>query len=419
MDPDKIDCETAALVGFDNQPSRTSVRGTWRNFRAKYPAVDEMQARMLMVSRRLREVHGQAAADDRLVAARHELDLAQCGCAYWHGVYGGAYLPHLRQSVYRHLIAADGLIDAALGKTSPWVEATLDDWNSDVHKEVSLANEHVHAMFAPERGGMLYELDVREASVNLLATFARRSEPYHDVTRLASASGRKESLPDRSPQMIYDDHPRKSLIDHFFAATASLAEVVDGSAEEQGDFVQGRYHRRLRRHADRIELVLSRTGRVDGRKLSLTKTIVLAAGSSELEIRYELEGLPSRATHFGVEFNIATLGVATHDIDDRGELLCNERGVTIGDLGQELDLPPSNGLAIVSRQRGVEWKLRTSREAAFWTYPIRTLSRCQEGQEWIQQSIVIVPHWQVTADARGRWQVELTMAVSALTAATV
>ena len=34
-------------------------------------------------------------------------------CGYWHGAFGGAYLPHLRNAVFQHLIAADNLLDAA------------------------------------------------------------------------------------------------------------------------------------------------------------------------------------------------------------------------------------------------------------------------------------------------------------------
>jgi len=37
----------------------------------------------------------------------------QCNCPYWHGVFGGMYLPHLRSALYRELIKADKLTDEA------------------------------------------------------------------------------------------------------------------------------------------------------------------------------------------------------------------------------------------------------------------------------------------------------------------
>ncbi len=44
---------------------------------------------------------------DLLERARAELYRGQCNCAYWHGAFGGIYLPHLRNAVYNHLIAAE------------------------------------------------------------------------------------------------------------------------------------------------------------------------------------------------------------------------------------------------------------------------------------------------------------------------
>ena len=90
--------------------------GFWRNFRTKYPEANEMYCRMLQVSRRLEEL---TQADrkrefaDQLSNARTELYRGQCNCSYWHGAFGGLYLPHLRHAVYAHLIAADTILGMA------------------------------------------------------------------------------------------------------------------------------------------------------------------------------------------------------------------------------------------------------------------------------------------------------------------
>ena len=81
--------------------------GFWRNFKVKYAEANEMYARMMDVSGRL-----SAAAEERLPAdvldrARDHLYRGQCNCPYWHGAFGGIYLPHLRNAIYSHLIAAD------------------------------------------------------------------------------------------------------------------------------------------------------------------------------------------------------------------------------------------------------------------------------------------------------------------------
>ena len=89
--------------------------------------------------------------------AYRELYRGQCNCSYWHGAFGGIYLPHLRNAVYRHLIAAENLLYQAIGKTGSWVEATIDDYNFDSLPEMRLANDKLLALLAPMQGGMLYE----------------------------------------------------------------------------------------------------------------------------------------------------------------------------------------------------------------------------------------------------------------------
>ena len=42
--------------------------------------------------------------------ARDYLYAGQCNCPYWHGVFGGLYLPHLRWAVYKKLIKAEKLL---------------------------------------------------------------------------------------------------------------------------------------------------------------------------------------------------------------------------------------------------------------------------------------------------------------------
>ncbi|RKZ32523.1 4-alpha-glucanotransferase, partial [bacterium] len=64
--------------------------GFWRNFLAKYHESNWMHKRMIWVSSLLRKY----SKEDHLVSnARRALFKSQCNCAYWHGVFGGLYLP--------------------------------------------------------------------------------------------------------------------------------------------------------------------------------------------------------------------------------------------------------------------------------------------------------------------------------------
>src|SRR4029077_8208498 len=97
------------------------------------------------------------SALETLHYARQALYRGQCNCPYWHGAFGGIYLPHLRNAIYNQLIASDNLIDQAIGRVGPWCEATIDDYNFDARQEVRLAGDKLVALVAPAQGGQLYE----------------------------------------------------------------------------------------------------------------------------------------------------------------------------------------------------------------------------------------------------------------------
>ncbi len=169
--------------------------GFWRNFKARYPESDEMYARMLGISRRLAEASTREGADpDYLEIARRELYRGQCNCPYWHGAFGGLYLPHLRNAIYRCLITAHNALDDAEGKTDPRVALEVGDFNLDARQEVKLENESLVVMARPAQGGQIYELDVRQTAINVLATLQRRPEP---ITRPSPRPFTQKTAPGR------------------------------------------------------------------------------------------------------------------------------------------------------------------------------------------------------------------------------
>jgi alpha-amylase len=400
-EPEKVAEVADDTVPLTPGPSPTSgevrqvTRSSWRNFLVKYPEAGEMYARMLLVSRRLAAAAEAGHDAETIEAARRELYRGQCNCAYWHGTYGGVYLPHLRQAAYRHLIAADALLDRA-SHTQAWVSASQGDLNQDVHKEILLTNDKLSAFFSPEQGGALYELDVKATCQNLLATMARRMEPYHAV----GSNGAKS--PASGEALRYDSRTVKSLVDRFYDARTTLADIVSGEADELGDFATGRYESHLARDARGIRLELTRQGTVDGCPVRITRRVTLAAGSSALEIDYQLEGLPAdRSFQFAVELNFAGLAGVCSD----------RKGQSLGQLGQTLELSKTKAISLVDEHVGIDVQLKLSRSGQVATYPIRTQSRYELGSESIQQSVVVLPHWLVRGDAHGCWSVSLQLAI--------
>src|SRR5262249_44534363 len=91
--------------------------GPWRAFFRKYAESNLLHKKMLRLSGKLhrleRDPHGVDAAS-RSQARTHALR-AQCNDAYWHGIFGGLYAPHLRTALWNELIRAETLLaEAAL-----------------------------------------------------------------------------------------------------------------------------------------------------------------------------------------------------------------------------------------------------------------------------------------------------------------
>ncbi len=397
--------------------------GYWRNFKVKYPETNEMYARMQMVSRRLHEAVEGGAKGELIDQARLELYRGQCNCSYWHGAFGGAYLPHLRNAVYQHLIAAGNLLDQHENRSwqadqQSWVELTAADYNLDGRQEVRLENNRLLALINPNEGGQMYELDAKAICHNLLATLARRPEAYHRAVLRGPSSngdGSTASIHDRvvfkqeglDQRLGYDRWQRNSLVDHFFSATVDPAEVAAGRAEEHGDFVHGPFEVKLRRNDGRVQVMLIREGWVQGRPVRLTKGIALNAEEATLEIAYMLENVPADiALHLAPEFNFAGLPSGA---DDR--YFTGSQGQRLGQLGQQLDLNGVTQLGLVDEWLGIGVSLKFDQPASIWTYPVDTVSQSEGGFELVHQSVAVLPHWIVIPDAEGRWSAKLQLAI--------
>lgn len=412
-----------ALRGADGQPAAERLRpfarpgGSWRNFKARYVESDEMYTRMLGISQRLADEVAAGRSDpDYLDVARQELYRGQCNCPYWHGSFGGLYLPHLRNAIYRHLIAAHNALDDASGRDGPRVSIDVGDFNLDARQEVRIENDHMVAFVRPAAGGHVYELDVRHALTNVLATLDRRPESYHDaIAGAAARAGRgvDESSNDRGRVvlkqegldrlLIYDTSPRKALVDHFLPLDVGLDDLIGGRDVERGDYAVGAYLSKVRRGPKRVALVMDRPGRADGHPIQVRKTIELEAGSPVLDVHYLLEGLPPDVTlHFAVEINLAAMAGHAHDryYSDLG-------GNRLGMLDTRLDLPSVDGVTLNDEWLDLSVGLRWSCPAGLWCFPIETVSQSEGGFEGVYQSSAVVPHWLVRADASRRWELNI------------
>ena len=386
--------------------------GTWRNFRVKYPEANLMYGRMLSVSRRVAELPAASASRRR---AEDELYRGQCNCGYWHGVFGGLYLPHLRNSVYRHLILAENEIEFSKVRKDAVHGYKLFDLDLDGREGLRLYNDKLNLFVTPALGGAIVELDYRPEAVNFTAGFARHREHYHAKVRQAvlAPQGGAKSIHDQvlakqadlDRHLVYDDHPRATLVDRFFAPDATLDDA-SRNAREIGDFAHAPYHHEAGKRDPFVLVTLSRDGSVrpPGEPpvtATVTKEIALERGAPEFQVTYTLRNTGNRPlrARFGVEFNIAALSPKLAESAVEGHEAA---------LGEPRAIPMQREITIRDTWRDLRLTLRTSSPAEFWLYPINTVSMSESGFELGYQSTIVMPTWPLQLDPGGRWTVVLT-----------
>ncbi|TWT65828.1 alpha-amylase/4-alpha-glucanotransferase domain-containing protein [Crateriforma conspicua] len=407
---------------MENDPHWKSLQqfirgGYWRNFKVKYDETNEMYSRMMHVSGRLADAEAAGRDSGELATVRDDLYRGQCNCPYWHGAFGGVYLPHLRNAIFQHLIAADNELNRIVGGGA--VQADAADYNFDGQQEVRLSNNRLCAWVAPGRGGRMYELDVRDICHNLLATLQRRPESYHRQVLAGPSTGGDDeaaSIHDRvvfkqadlDKRLQYDRYARKSLMDHFYDEDATLEAVMRGEATERGDFVELPFEAKLRRGSDRVQIQMRRDGNAWGIPITMTKAVTLSENSDRMQVTYLLENLPpGRPLHFAIELNFAGMPAGA---DDR--YFSDVDGNRLGQLGEMLDLKNVRGLKLSDRWLGLDVDLAIGRESGIWAFPIETVSLSEGGFELVHQSVCVQPHWIVTGDADGRWAVQFELAAT-------
>ena len=107
--------------------------------------------------------------------------------------------------------------------------------------------------------------------------------------------------------------------------------------------------------------------------------------------------------HFAVEINLAAMAGHAHD-----RSYFDDSGTKLGMLDTRLDLPETGGLTLVDEWLDLSVGLRWSNPAGLWCFPIETVSQSESGFEGVYQSSAVIPHWIVTADPSGRWEVHLS-----------
>jgi len=368
--------------------------GIWRNFLFKYDEANWIQKKMQHLSDRYHAIAGEkvAPADKKdLQIARNHLWRSMCNCAYWHGIFGGLYLPHLRHALYVELLKCERLLNKF--EKRPAFHVVELDIDIDGDKELLITSENILTVFAPHRGAMMTELSLLDKSFNVLNSLKRYREAYHRKVLEAKSASANGSIHDNvmakeeglENYLKYDQYPRKNLLDHIINPTVTFDQFRNGEYYEESDFIQGIYNCSVDKQRKTVRF--NRDGWANWQKFRIEKTIHYKKSMLKIQYRLINTGEKENIFRFGPEFNFAMLG---GNVPDRYYMAD----------GKKLENPVLNSygiLADISSMSVVnEWdKFRLTLKAdttdEFWYFPVETVSLSEAGFERVYQSSVIVP----------------------------
>jgi len=370
--------------------------GYWRNFLAKYPESNHMHKKMLRIASRIHALHrSQVPAE-----VRDAVWAGQCNDPYWHGVFGGLYLPNLRMPVYRNLLRAEAGLDILQPARLPVVEET--DFDADGHAEVVVESSRLDMCFTPASGATMIELSAKPEAVNLLDIVSRREEGYHRQVgetarggRNASPGGIEAEEPGLRAYLSYDWYRHGSFIDHFFGDGAALQDVQRCSYPEVGDFVNQPYAVSRRVSGKEIEVTFEREGAIwrsaTPHRLSVKKTLRYVDGRDAFFVDYMITNREQRAIDlwFGVECCIGEMAGDAPDrfYDIEGRSLPDRRLMS---QGEETNV---KSFKLVDRWLRLQTAFTLDRPATLWRFPLETVSLSVAKFERVFQASVVIPHW--------------------------
>jgi alpha-amylase len=384
--------------------------GFWRSFLVRYPEVGDAYWRMLRVSGAIQRALGDRPGDPRLAEARSALHRAQANDAYWHGVFGGCYLPHLRRGIRQALLAAERLLaEATEAPPAAWVRA---DVNGDGREEIVVRTRELAVTVSPAQGGALTEIGSLVRGLDLADVLARRPEAYHEElrerARAAAEAGRAQTIhepaaakePGLEALLQYDPFRRGSLLDGLFDGDGALDPVAPWGAARlalPGVALAAGVEER----DGGVEACLRLEGQ-SGPLAGVRKTITVRG--ARVAARYRLEPAPAaRGGRWAVQWNLAlTAG------EGPGRYLALPDRPPPRSRGRRLGLTE---LALVDEWIGLEAVLHWSPAAEVAWGPVETVSISEGGYERIYQGTAFLIVWPLDTVSSDPWELETALTV--------
>lgn len=224
---------------FESKGVKFIKGGIWKNFLVKYAESNRIHKRMLELSLLKSQINNEIFTQN--------LYRLQTNDVLWHGVFGGLYLPNLRDNAYRYLIACETIRHQGINSI------TEHNPEMDPYPKALVATDAHILRFDAQNGGQLIEFDCKQSGFNWQNTLTRRKEAYHQkilqahhnpqtpqthesdgIDTIHTVNHRVEQ--EVRDALVYDWYLKHSFIDHISDASFSLENFKQCRFREFGDF---------------------------------------------------------------------------------------------------------------------------------------------------------------------------------------
>jgi hypothetical protein len=352
--------------------------GIWRNFMSRYPEANWMHKRMLGASRRLAAL----PPEQRSAELQEYLHRAQANDAYWHGLFGGLYLPHLRRAIWNNLLK----LEAALERLAPWPRQQQGDLDHDGHVETALRNPFIHAYVRDDGHASLVEFSSLAVAHNFGDTLRAYEEAYHAKIHLADASHAAPA----ATEGISSAHDRVAFLHTILPGDA------DPDERPRGIFIDSLVGRNdmLRPIAFYAPGEIPGVWTAAGEGWRIGKSYRLDGDTLNVVFRAEGAALPKLIE--------TELNLALPSCDGFGGRYVLADGSVPGGFGEALELSGVQRITLDDSELHGALLIEASQPVRLEARPHRTVSQSEAGFEKIMQAVCITLAWSPVAGIEQR-----------------
>jgi hypothetical protein len=338
--------------------------GIWKNFMMRYPEANWMHKRMLSLSRRLHALPLKKQSAEMLEA----LYEAQANDAYWHGLFGGLYLPHLRRAVYNAIVRLEGALDII----APRLHKHAEDIDLDGAEELFLQNGILQVVLRQDGSAALGEFDAYRLRHNFADTLSMPHEHYHRKVHAEPVASTQAGGIANPHERMVSKHtilPEDMVID-----PRQKRLFLDRWTDAEGNVTEPCY--RL----------------LDAGSHTLQATCESALGAGSLHKRYSLDGsrltVAYRFTNVGTGTLRMTVNLAMPSCDGpAGRFRIG--GEIMGGFGQVLQSGSLRHIVLEDEVLGGKMDIALNQVVAFDSRPCFSVSQSEAGFEKIMQAVVL------------------------------